>query len=451
MKNNFDTEKKIVIVGAGITGLTSAYILANHGYDCLLIEKNNRVGGMCRSFLIDGIKFDLGPHLLFPNLDREADRFLYSLLDKKVVKGHLRYAVYVKGKYWPQPIRPWSPVFFPWEFKKDLLRSWKGRGEETNYPENSLAKSLTKKVGHLYYQTVFEPLLQKKTKSSGYNLHRDWLTRPNREINQEKERPPDLNPIKALFTFIRLVLFPRYIYPLGGFEVLPRTLYQKYSQLGGETICNATSIDLQIRDKKIEKISVDQKTVETKELIWTAPIDELFFKLKLDPPDLPSLPVLIAFLTFERPEAKIPAYDYIYYPQKDVLFNRIYFPPNLLTDSSTPDHYGVCLEISDSGDISNFDKSTLLNRILGDLEKIGLFAREKLRQYHFVDLPDCMPIYSLDYEQKLNKAYQEINCFDNLQAVGRQGGKYFCQTTGAADQGIKVAQRIIHQTRYQGQ
>ncbi|MFP4395933.1 MAG: phytoene desaturase family protein [Anaerolineales bacterium] len=53
--------KKIVIVGAGMAGLTAAAYLVKAHYPVLLLDKNDRVGGLVHTFEYDGFSFDTGP------------------------------------------------------------------------------------------------------------------------------------------------------------------------------------------------------------------------------------------------------------------------------------------------------------------------------------------------------------------------------------------------------
>ena len=52
----------IVIIGAGLTGLTTAFHLTRKGKKVLLIEKNNRTGGQIHSFQEEGFIFESGPN-----------------------------------------------------------------------------------------------------------------------------------------------------------------------------------------------------------------------------------------------------------------------------------------------------------------------------------------------------------------------------------------------------
>lgn len=54
--------KKIIVIGAGISGLTTAYLLSKKGFDVTILEKNNSVGGSIESVFENGFLFDRGPN-----------------------------------------------------------------------------------------------------------------------------------------------------------------------------------------------------------------------------------------------------------------------------------------------------------------------------------------------------------------------------------------------------
>ena len=55
------TSHEVIIVGAGMAGLTAAAYLSRAGHDVLLIEKNENCGGLLNSIQKDGFVFDTGP------------------------------------------------------------------------------------------------------------------------------------------------------------------------------------------------------------------------------------------------------------------------------------------------------------------------------------------------------------------------------------------------------
>jgi phytoene desaturase len=53
--------KKAIIIGSGISGLSSACFLAKEGWNVTVLEKNKSIGGRARQFSEQGFVFDMGP------------------------------------------------------------------------------------------------------------------------------------------------------------------------------------------------------------------------------------------------------------------------------------------------------------------------------------------------------------------------------------------------------
>ena len=81
MKN----KKKVVIIGSGVGGLSTAALLAKRGYDVTVLEKNENLGGRANIFTAEGFTFDMGPSwYLMPDVFEH----FYELLDEDI-KEHL--------------------------------------------------------------------------------------------------------------------------------------------------------------------------------------------------------------------------------------------------------------------------------------------------------------------------------------------------------------------------
>jgi all-trans-retinol 13,14-reductase len=64
MHPSSNTGDKVLIIGSGIGGLSTAIILAKLGYDVTVIEKNRQPGGMLRSFVRQGVHCNVGVHYM---------------------------------------------------------------------------------------------------------------------------------------------------------------------------------------------------------------------------------------------------------------------------------------------------------------------------------------------------------------------------------------------------
>ena len=80
-------KKKIIVIGAGISGLTTAYLLSKKGFDVTVLEKNNSVGGSIESVFENGFLFDRGP-----NSALETTPVIGQLIRELNLENELLYA-----------------------------------------------------------------------------------------------------------------------------------------------------------------------------------------------------------------------------------------------------------------------------------------------------------------------------------------------------------------------
>ena len=66
--------KKVLVVGSGLGGLSTALRLATKGFDVTIVEKYNKAGGRLNILEKDGFKFDLGP--TFFSMSYEFDELI---------------------------------------------------------------------------------------------------------------------------------------------------------------------------------------------------------------------------------------------------------------------------------------------------------------------------------------------------------------------------------------
>jgi UDP-galactopyranose mutase len=90
----------IVIAGAGPTGLSAAY----HAQDALLLERNDTVGGWCRSIQQNGYTWDYAGHIMFTN-DPYIEK-MYEILLRENVHWQDREAwIYSKNVFTRYPFQ----------------------------------------------------------------------------------------------------------------------------------------------------------------------------------------------------------------------------------------------------------------------------------------------------------------------------------------------------------
>ncbi len=55
--------KKVLVLGAGISGCSTAWLLKRLGADVTLVEKEEKCGGIGKTHFLDGSRYELGPHV----------------------------------------------------------------------------------------------------------------------------------------------------------------------------------------------------------------------------------------------------------------------------------------------------------------------------------------------------------------------------------------------------
>jgi 1-hydroxycarotenoid 3,4-desaturase len=88
--------EKVIVIGAGVGGLTAAALLATHGLQVRLFERADGPGGKMRDVLVDGLHFDAGPTVftmrwIFEEIFREAGASLddyLRLLPTEIIARH---------------------------------------------------------------------------------------------------------------------------------------------------------------------------------------------------------------------------------------------------------------------------------------------------------------------------------------------------------------------------
>ena len=97
-------KKRVLILGAGLAGLSAAWHLQRRGIACQIFEKESEIGGLCRSKRIDGFTFDYDGHLLHFK-HRYAFKLVKNLLGDNLIEHQRSAWVYAFGRYGQYPFQ----------------------------------------------------------------------------------------------------------------------------------------------------------------------------------------------------------------------------------------------------------------------------------------------------------------------------------------------------------
>lgn len=264
-------KKKIIIVGAGLGGLSAAALLAKAGFDVLVLEKNATVGGRARVFKEKGFTFDMGPSwYLMPDV---FERF-FALFDKKpsdffkLVRLNPAYRMFFDKKKVIDIAEKLS------DNKKLFEKLEKGGGEKFfKYLEESKYKYEVAMSGFIYkeYKTFFD-FFNKQMLMGGAQLKvfesidkyvkRFFTSDIARKILEYNivflGGNPDNTP--ALYSIMAHIDFNLGVwYPLGGMGKVVEALKKLAEGHGARIVCNAEVRNIYVENGKAKSVLVGDK------------------------------------------------------------------------------------------------------------------------------------------------------------------------------------------------
>ena len=156
--------KTIVVIGAGISGLTSAYLLSKKGFDVRIIERKPEVGGSIESVNANGFLFDRGP-----NSALETTPLINQLVEELNLQNELLYAnkeankryILRNNKLHALPMSPPALIkteLFSTKAKLRLLAEpFIGRSKDGYY--QSLAEFVRRRLGQEFLDYAINPFV----------------------------------------------------------------------------------------------------------------------------------------------------------------------------------------------------------------------------------------------------------------------------------------------------
>ena len=247
--------KKVIIIGGGIAGLTAAYQLANKGYKVTLLESSSQLGGLGTYFKYGDKWIDKFYHCQMP-----SDNPLLKLIEDIGLKDKMywkptRMGFIVDGKRYafnsPMDLLKFKPISFINRLRFGIVSiaiRYLGKGKDLdNLPIEKWFKKL-------YGKTIWDKIL-KQLFLSKFGDHAGNL--PSLYIWQRLGREKN----KALRGYID-----------GGVKTIIDALETKIKELGGEIKTNTKVDRIEKTDNGINIITNNNSNMQSKWVISTIPI-----------------------------------------------------------------------------------------------------------------------------------------------------------------------------------
>lgn len=153
----------IAIIGAGLTGLTTAFHLTRAGKDIQIIEQADRVGGQIHTFREEGFVFESGPNTGVVSYPEVAELFAYLAPDCTLETAHeesKRRLIWKGDRFRELPSGLFSAITTPLFTFGDKLRilgeTFRAKGTNQNESVGELA---ARRLGKSFLNYAVDPFL----------------------------------------------------------------------------------------------------------------------------------------------------------------------------------------------------------------------------------------------------------------------------------------------------
>lgn len=169
--------KQVAIIGAGVSGLTVAHMLAKKGYSTTIFEKESQPGGLIRCKRINGSLFHICGGHIFNSKRQDVLEWFWSIFNRDVEfsKANRNSIVFMEnGLKIPYPIEN-HMYFFDEKIQKEFIDDLIKISQKTNNSPQNFGEFLKQRFGETLYRLYFKPYNEKIWRKDLNSVPLSWL------------------------------------------------------------------------------------------------------------------------------------------------------------------------------------------------------------------------------------------------------------------------------------
>ena len=429
---------KVIIIGAGLTGISTAYHLEQLGFDdYTLYEKEKTAGGLCRSIHQDGFTFDYTGHLLHSN-----DPYFSTLLSDIVGLNNFntinrKSFIYSHNTYTNYPFQ--SNLYgLPHDIIAQAIEDFINRPTKLkknsnfyDWAHHMFGKTITEQFFVPYQQKIFDYDIHKLSTSwTGRFVPKTTL----QEIIKGALRPP----LQQEAGYNANFLYPK----TGGIFFWVERLIQKLKKTIKTNYC-VESIDLS--SKIVTFTNGDFEKYD--QLITTMPLDTLL-KLIKEPSASSAkkagnklLCNSVANFNLGIQSTETFEKHWIYLPETTFPHYRIGFYHNF-SKAMAPEG---CSSLYGEYSYLKKDSSTVRTTVTAAIEstkKLLSISDAQVITQRIIHIPHAYVIYNQWRDKHLPELLNHLTSY-NIHSIGRYGAWKYASMQEAVLDGKQMAEKIM--------
>lgn len=405
-------KNRAIILGAGPTGLITAWRLLESGWQVTIIEKNKIAGGLCRSWKKNGFILDTGPHI-FHTPDETLKKFWKKNFGDLLIEGKF-CCKNVKGKnfeeYYDYPLSFEGINKFEKKLKEKIKSEIKiCNKNDIRHKAKNYKEYIDSFIGPTLRKLFFEKYPKKIWGIDTKFMTPDWA--PNRIKFRKKILP---------FYHEEYAAVGKY-----GTGSIYERIKKKIIKLGGQIKFNETVTDIKHENKKIEKIITNKKhyNIDENTLVISSLPLSITSRFLGKKNNLKFRGVCSVYLFYNKKNILKKNNHWLYFDSEKLLFNRVTEIKKMSENVAPKNKSYLTAEITYTpGDkFSKTNPKEIIRKVIKQINQTKIVEKDKLISADINYEPFVYPVQFYNYKNEIANVKSFVESFNNLFSIGASG------------------------------
>jgi protoporphyrinogen oxidase len=449
-------QKPVVVIGGGPAGLTAGYLLAKRGKPVVVLEASDQVGGLARTEVRDGYRFDLGGHRFFTKV-QEVDDLWHEIMKEEFLKRPRQSRIYWRRRFLEYPLQGMDVIrkLGPIELTRCLL-SYLWAAVKPKGREDTFEEWVSNRFGKRLYGHFFKSYSEKVWGVPATEIRAEWAAQRIKNLSF-------FSAAKSAFVGNRgnkiTSLISEFNYPRFGPGQMWEQMTEDIRAQGGEVRLNAPVTRMRIDpvDGRVAEVIAGGETLTPSYVISSLPLRTT---VGIADPEAPmnvrDAARGLRYRDFLTVSLVIDGEDlfpdnWIYIHEPGVKVGRIqnfrswspWMVPND-TDASIGMEY-FCFE---GDELWNMADEDLVAMATQELQQLGLAKAEKVTMGFVVRVHKAYPMYDAEYGERVEAIRSWLEQVPNLVQVGRNGLHRYNNSDHSMLTAMRAVENIVQGTNH---